>query len=285
MLEIESKMRIQLYDKDFNQLSDRLVTQGPEFAKGPKEVHEGPMRIEFSLFEREDVKQCQDYLARLEGSLPLEIAKKKRGRKKLSPDDPSFREEVIATIQEYTDATELMQSLRDEGFLFITLDYLEDLGHPIAVPTKLRRRYKWLVKRTREAKNPLNHRYDLSVLIGFKDNKIVIVSGEEIIGKHELADSLATQIKVPIKFKVKFPTYMQHTERAQFRVQLDQLKGDVGLKIPKLYLRWLSEVMRTSPKEIEFPRANSISDLYEKGATVAKVQELLLKAENDKTNK
>jgi hypothetical protein len=83
---------------------------------------------------------------------------------------------------------------------------------------------------------------------------------------------IATQIKIPVKFKVKFPIYMQHEERSQFRVQVQLLREDPELKPTKLYVRWLSEVMRASPKEIQFPRSAEIMDPYEPTLTIAAVQ-------------
>jgi len=225
---MEQKMRIQLFDPEFNQISDRLVTQGPEFDKGPKNIEQvngGGIKVEFSLFTAQDVDLCITYLRQLVGDLPLDAPKQKRGRKKLNASSPNFRDELIDHISTILSSTELVEYLKAEGFVFTTLDYLEDLGNPIAVSKSHRKRYKWLVRLIRQAKNPLNNRYDISILIGFRGEKLMVYSGEEILHKATLTNSIEIHIKVPVKFKVKFPPYMQHDERAQFRAQMEKLKN------------------------------------------------------------
>jgi len=272
MPELENKMRLQLFDNEFNMLSDRLVAQGPEFMKSPKSIHQGPLKIELSLFTQEEARLAVTYLQQLIGDLPIEAPKNKRGRKKVNLSSPTYREELVDHLSTMLGAKEVTDYLRNEGFVFTTLDFLEDLGNPIAIPVKPRKRNKWLVRLIRKAKNPLRNKYDLSVLVGFRGSKLTIFSGQDILLEHTLEDDILTQVKVPIKFKVKFPVYMQADERTQFRVQMDLLKKDPELKPSRLYTRWLGEVARVSPKEISFPLADKIPDMYEKGKTVQDVQ-------------
>lgn len=272
MAEIENKMRIQLYDTDFNMLSDRLVAQGPEFAKGPQEPHHGPLKVEFSLFTREETEACIKYLGQLIENVPVGVPKGKRGRKRLSTSSPSYQDNLLKTIKDTMQKPNFIKSLREEGFGFTTLDFLQDMGYPIAVPLRMSKRYKWLVKMIREAKNPLNNKYDISILIGIREGALVVYSGDEVLLKGGIETDLTPDIKVPIKFRVKFPTYMQHDERAKFRVEVELLKKDSERVPTKLYKRWLGEVMRESPLEINFPKADIIPDLYEKGKTVKEVQ-------------
>lgn len=281
---MEQKMRMQLFDTDFIQLSDRLVTQDPEFAKGPKEVHVGPIKVEFSLFTKGDIEACKLYLDQLMGNLPIEGPKERKQKKKLETSSPTYREELVERISTLKNPKELVAYLREQGFVFTTLDYLEDLGNQIAVSKPYRKRYQWLVKLLRQAKNPLKNRYDVSVLVGFKGEKLIVWSGDEVLHKAILEGNLDTEIKVPIKFKVKFPPYMQHDERLQFRVQMEDLRKFPDRKPSKVYIRWVSEVMRASPKEIGFPRSRAIRDIYDPDKTIEEVQQQLrLGEENGKS--
>jgi len=281
MAEIIPKMRLQLYDTEFNMLSDRLVEQGPEFAKGPKEAHAGPLKIEFSLFTQEAAEQALEYLGKLKGSLPIADRKlQKRGRKKIKDSSPSFREELVEMIKASTNPKLLTDALREQGFVFTSLEYLEDLGNPLAVGPVHRKKYQWLVRLIRKAKNPLNNRYDMSLLIGFKDNKLIVYSGDEVIWTTTMEGTIETHIKVPVKFKVKFPPYMSHEERAQFRIQMEKMKADPTLAPTRLYTRWLSDTMRASPLSIEFPGMDTIKDMYQPALTVQEVQANLREEKN-----
>jgi hypothetical protein len=274
-MEVEKKMRIQYLTKEGIITSDRLVTQDPEFNKGPKELPDGPVRIEFSLFEKEDTEKCITYLQQLSGKLPVEV-RKKRGSKKLSKGG-DYREELKEFIKGSENMGEFVKGLRNLGFKVSHPDYLKDLGLPINISSADAVRYKWMVKVLRVAKNPLNTKYDTSLLVGIRKNKVIVNELGEITLEHPLKGDASNQVKVPVKFKVKFPEFMTPDERNSFRISMDNLLKDPSTKIPRNYSRYVSNVVRESPLEIEFPCLDRIPDPYNEGFTVAETREKLIR--------
>ncbi|RLC98570.1 MAG: hypothetical protein DRI46_11085 [Chloroflexi bacterium] len=265
--EVQNKMRIQLFDEGFNMISDRLVTQGIELRKGPAEVHKGAMKIECCLFSKEDIDHFKIYLDMVRGEIPLETQKKVRGRKKAPKDVEGFREFMVKVIDELTKAEELpkpkelIDRCREEGMVFTSLEFLKDMGYPILVG-KLHQKYKYMARLLKKAKNPANDKYDPSLLVGFKGDKVIIYSGAEVLWQGHSGDSADSMIKVPAKAKVKFPPYLNQLERNKFRAEIQLLKDDKERKPSKFYQRWVAEIANESPDGIEFPRAKDIPNPY-----------------------
>jgi len=263
MPDIEKKLRIQLFDKDMNMLSDRLVTQYTEFSKGPQEPHKGPLKIEACLFTKEDVDLFKGYLDAVRGDIPMDSYKSKRGRKKSVKSVEGFRDHMVREIEEYTSIDQLVKELRDNGFVFSSLALLKDMGYPIQVGILHQKKYKFMVRLMRKAKNPLNDKYDPSLLIGFSDNKVLGYSGEDIVLEKEFEDTKGrVMIKIPAKAKVKFPDYLHQDERNKFRAEMQLLKDNPDKNPSKFYQRWVWEVKKSSPEGIEFPRIDSIISPY-----------------------
>ncbi len=259
MPDIEKKLRIQLFDDEFNMLSDRLVTQYTEFNKGPGEIHKGPMKVEVCLFSKEDVDLFSEYLKLIQGSIPMETFKQKRGRKKAPKGIEGFRDHIIEEIKEFEKSKDLIAVLRDNDFIFTSLELLRDLGYPISVSKIHRKGYKFMARITKKAKNPIRDKYDPSLLIGFKGSKMIAYSGEEVILEKAFEESVDAMIKVPARAKVRFPEWFTTSERNNFRAEMKLLIDTESREPSRFYKRWVWEVKRVSPEEIDFPRLGSIA--------------------------
>jgi len=262
MPDIEKKLRIQLFDEEYNMLSDRLVTQYTEFHRGPQEPHKGPLKIEVCLFTKEDVDLFKTYLDTIQGEIPLDSYKTRRGRKKAPKDVAGFREHLLEDITEYKTLNQLITTLREQGFIFTSLDLLKDMDYPIQV-SKVHKKYKFMVRLMKKAKNPMNDKYDPSLLVGFKGPKVIVVSGEEVVFTNTFPEGDDKMVKVPAKAKVKFPIYLTQAERNKFRAEMQLLKDDENRNPSGFYKRWVWEVQKSSPEGIDFPRIDSITSPYQ----------------------
>ena len=243
MAAIEKKMRIQLFDKEFNMLSDRLVSQDIEL-KGPKEKHDGPIRVEFALFDQDDVPLCITYLRKLLENLPLELKEKKV---KISEIDSESREELLkAVMAQATNQEQLIEILREKGFRFLTPDHISDLGLKLEIEEK-HKDFQFMVLCMKEAKIASNDRYDPQLafgikLLGDKIDRILIY----LYGKFDSRVKLEWPAKVKVSFQkmemVKFPPYMKLEEREKFRNELRMLNANPEKVPSKFFGRWMDDV-------------------------------------------
>jgi len=273
MPEMEKRMRVQLFDKDLNAVSDKVIGQDREFLRGPKEPHDGPLKLEICLFDEKDIDGFIKYIARMRGHLPIATPQKVKAAGRLPKDVQGFRHFIVNQLGVQEGPAQIIEMLRKEGFIFTSLDLLEDMGYPIGVSSIHRKSYKFMARIMKKAKNPVNDKYDPSILMGFKGNKVVAYSGEELLSENKYEKGLEKEIKVPAKARVKFPPYLLQEERNKFRAEMEMLKADPERKVSSFYTRWLSEVAKHSPMEVEFPRSKDLPDAYEKGKTVYQVQE------------
>lgn len=257
MPEIEKKLRIQLFDDEFNMLSDRLVTQYTEMNRGPEKPHKGPLKIEVCLFTKEDVDLVKAYLAMLQGEIPILSDKSKRGRKKIPKSTEGFRDHMAKEMESYSTLAETITVLRNNGFVFSSLELLKDMGYPIQV-SKIYKKYRFMVRLMRAAKNPVNDKYDPSFLVGIRGGKVIGLSGEDVLFQKEFKEDANKMIKIPAKAKVRFPSYLNQDERNKFRAEMQLLKEDDTKNPTGFYKRWVWEVHQNSPEGITFPRIESI---------------------------
>lgn len=242
---MEKKLRIQLFDPDGKMLSDRLVTQEPEFSKGPNEKHDGPMRIEFTLDSQPDIEKAKRYLDQLIGILPLGP---KKGRKVLSKKihDPEHRETFLENILSISeDQDQLIKNLREKGFKFVMTDFLKtfDFFDKLDIKKVHLENYQWMILLNKPAKNPKSDKYDPMLLFGIKlmderSDKVVIY----VNGTFHKSVKLEIPEKSEIDFKktdmIKFPHYMVEEEREKFRYEHRQYKDNPEKKYSKFYKRW-----------------------------------------------
>lgn len=65
------KMRVTLLSDNGGVISDRLIDATTEMNLGPKETYKGPVRVEVTLTNSQEVDNFKRYLDRLSGNLPL----------------------------------------------------------------------------------------------------------------------------------------------------------------------------------------------------------------------
>jgi hypothetical protein len=241
---MEKKVRITLFDKEGRISDEKWVNQNSEFYGGPKEVHDGPFRIEFTFMDQSDVDKIIKYISQLIGSLPLPEA---RGRKSENnePLEPAQRQVIIdSVLNEAEDQDQLIKLLREQGFVFLTWDHLETLEYSENIKMKDGHKdYQWMIKRLKIAKNPLVDKYDPMLLFGIvlmgerTEKVIVYLNGE-----------FQKSVKVPLPEKpretvkktemMKFPSAMIQDERDKFRYELRQLQLNPEREITRFFKRW-----------------------------------------------
>ena len=251
---LKKNVRIQLFDKE-GLVSDRMVTQATEFYMGPKELHEGQFRIEFTITEKKDAEDAISYLKKLIGDLPIKTVKGKQGRKSSTStnDDDDFSTDKNVVIQNILDENKdnqdnLIKALRAIGFKFLTSDHLKMyLPDTYKVSELHLSKYDWLVRRIKLAKDPRNDRYDPQILVGLKisegrDEKIVVYT----YGEKKLRMSIPLPKKKMITLAktnlIKFPTYMNEEERLKWGIEHRSLRTNPAKKPSKFYMRWFKDV-------------------------------------------
>ncbi len=244
------KMRLQLFDNTLGQIEDRLVSQDTELRKGPPTTHHGPIKLEVCIFGKDDIPEVIAYLNALTGIVPIsKLPKPKKAKDtNYSEDESSWREALLkeATALEYQD--EMVKVLRENGFVFVTADHLGDMGlidwgkqedHLADL--------QWMIKLIKEAKNPVNNKYDPMLLFGFK------LLGEKTDSCYTILHGTAQVYEKPWKNKnkvtfkksemCKFPPYMVQEEREKFRIELYKARKDFeNHQFTKFFKRWYPDV-------------------------------------------
>lgn len=268
MKTFEKKLRIQLYDSEMNQLSDRLVEQDLEFRKGPSNVHDGPVKVEVFLLTPEDVEAFKVYLDKLSGSLPKDFLPSRKNKKfpKVSQDD-ELDSALITELGNLTDPEEFNETITSLGFVFVTYELIKDLNLPITLSDELTEAddFRLLIRLLRTAKNPLNNKYDPNTVIAV--SRIKNEPGVKIFHFNKLVlelplDLKPSKITVPTSNLTKFPSYMTQEERNKFRVEKEKLIKDPDLLPSKFYKRWVHMIAEINPSGIEFPRLSEIPKPY-----------------------
>ena len=223
--EFQKKMRIQLFDNEFNQLDDRLVFQDTEMYKGPKEPHKGPMKVEFCLFQKDDVDGCIAYVKKIMGDLPIEVKIRKSKASVESADD---RETLLGDAVAMENQDGLIKFLRSKGFIFLTAVDVEDY-ELFEVPTQFKD-YQFMLQLVKEAKDPANNKYDLALIFAIKilDSKVDSY-GFKLYNEAWALNDLpwkAKDKKFPLSKAnlTKFPTFMYEDERLAFSKELAKIR-------------------------------------------------------------
>lgn len=255
-MEIKPNIRIQLFNEE-GLFSDRLVSQLPEFYAGPKEVHKGPIRIEFTLVSKDDATAAIDYLRALIGDLPLKVkgTTSTVGRKpNTTSNDDVFdnnKEQIIKDLLELHKDNQdtLITELRKSGFIFVHSSFLKFV---IPDTYKLKEmhteKYEWLVRRTKEAKDPRNDKYDPQILIGIsimseRNDRVVLYTYGEYVSRYKIPVPAKKAIKLSKTNLIKFPHYMNEEERLKYGVEHRALFNTPDKKPSKFYMRWFKDVV------------------------------------------
>lgn len=239
---MEKKIRIQKFDQEGRFLEDRMVSQDPEFASGPKGKHEGLLRVEFTLLDKADTEKAKVYLDQLRGALPLEAKKLKKLTKE--PQLEEHREQLILdAMEKATDQDELIKYLRDHDFVFMLWDYMETFDWAPEVKDIHKEKYQWMIRRIKTAKNPASDKYDPMLIFGFqligeRNEKIVIYLNNEFHKAYKVALPDKPRETFKKSGMMKFPPYMTEQEREKFRYEFRQYQDNPEKKFSKFYLRW-----------------------------------------------
>lgn len=255
------KLRITILSDNGCPQSDRLVDQLIEFNTGPKITHQGPVRIETTLQNKQDIELLKQYLDRLSGSLPLkEITSRGRPSIGTNKELESPREEVLASVEkmvlEGKNQKEITKYLRKLGFVFILTEEFKmhfpefefnkkDIGEPTDNGQYLHS-LSWMVRCIKEAKDPRADKFDPQIIFGFS---IIEGPSKKIVPylyKERRKPMKAEPVKKSLSFSnvgfTKYPKYMLEDERIKFSFEQRQLILNKEKKPSKFFLRWSKDV-------------------------------------------
>ena len=258
------KLRITTLSENGTPLSDRLVDAYTEMNSGPKVQHKGPIRVEVTLTNQQDVDNFKSYLERLVGILPIKNPSAGRGRPAGSSNNKELespREDILADIEKMVEEgktqQEIIKYLRKLGFVFIlTEDFLfhfpgfefnkKDVGE--ATDNKqYPNSFSWMARCIKRAKDPKADKFDPMVIFGFS-----ILGGPS----KKIIPYLYKERKKPLRAQVgknvisfsqaeftKLPKYMLESERIKFSTEQRQLLLSPEKKPSKFFLRWVNDAI------------------------------------------
>ena len=256
------KLRITLLEDNGAVIQDRLVDATTEYYAGPKIQHSGPIRIETTLTNTQDIESFKKYLDQLTGTLPIKAPSAGRGRPSMAnqANTESPREDILEEVKkmasEGKNQTDVIEYLRKLGFVFILAEDLlyyfpdlldsfnhKDLGDPTdnkQYPNSL----AWMVRCIRRAKDPRTDKFDPMIFFGFNIQKPSRRVVPYIYKERQEPIKVGTGKKVlsfnTVEF-TKLPVYMQEQERLKFSVEQRQLLLNPDKKPSKFFLRWVKD--------------------------------------------
>lgn len=257
------KLRITTLYENGTPLSDRLVDAYTEMNSGPKVQHKGPIRVEVTLTNKQDVDNFKEYLDRLIGVLPAKAPTAGRGRpagttvKNLESPREDILADVEKMVEEGKSQQEIIKYLRELGFIFIlTEDFLyhfpgfefdkKDVGE--ATDNKqYPNSFSWMARCIKRAKDPKADKFDPMVIFGFS-----ILNGPS----KKIIPYLYKERKKPLRAQTgknvlsfsqaeftKLPKYMLEEERIKFSTEQRQLLLNPEKKPSKFFMRWYRDVV------------------------------------------
>lgn len=257
------KLRVTTLSENGTPLSDRLVDAYTEMNSGPKVQHKGPIRVEVTLTNKQDVDNFKEYLDRLIGVLPAKVSTAGRGRpagatvKNLESPREDILADVEKMVEEGKSQQEIIKYLRELGFVFIlTEDFLyhfpgfefdkKDVGE--ATDNKqYPNSFSWMARCIKRAKDPKADKFDPMVIFGFS---ILNGPSKKIIPylyKERKKPLRAQTGKNVISFSqaefTKLPKYMLEEERIKFSTEQRQLLLNPEKKPSKFFMRWYRDVI------------------------------------------
>lgn len=255
------KLRVTLLSENGCPVQDRLVDAYTELNTGPKIKHDGPVRIEFTAKNQQDIAAIKQYLDRLTGTLPIKEPSAGRGRpagvqKELESPREEVLSEVNKMVEEGKNQKEITKYLRKLGFVFILTEEFKmhfpefefntkDVGEPTENGQYLNS-LSWMVRRLKEAKDPKADKFDPQIIFGFSiiegpSKKVVpyLYKDRQKPFKVEPAKKALTFSKVGF---TKYPKFMLESERLKFSFEQRQLMFNKEKKPSKFFLRWCRDV-------------------------------------------
>lgn len=240
-------MRVKTLTPNLVVMGDRLVDQTTEFNLGPPEKHKGPLCIEVTLRDKDDLSNLKKYLDKLLGDLPLPEKKAKKGS--LPEMDVEPIKEMLEEIKvKCKTQDEVIKYLRERNFKFVTAQFLEDRDIKVDINAKVPDDYQFMIRLLKEGKDPKADKYDPQLLMGFKflgETKGKFIR-PYLYGRKEEVINLPWAKKSDINFKkvaaIKYPHYMNQEERDKYSLELRKMKLNPELKPSKFFLRWKEPV-------------------------------------------
>lgn len=243
---MKSKIRIKTLDESLITIGDRLVDMDLEFRTGPTEPHKGPLQIEVTLRNKEDVESFKTYLGRIVGDLPIpEKRKYKRGAEESEePETPI--EGMVKELKELSTQEEMIEYLRDRNFVFLSTQHIQDMELPIEDMAKYEN-YQFMVRRIKEAKTPKSDKYDPQLAVGFKilgksKEKVILYVFGKFTETLEMPWKKHPNKKVQKIKAMVFPPWMRLDEREKWRTLDRKYKLNPELPKSKFYLRWADDI-------------------------------------------
>ena len=266
-----------------NMLSDRLVGADLELRSGPKDPHKGPIRLEILLSSEEELSLFKDsYLPKLSGLLP--IVSKVKVPKSIDSGDSGSREKLIEYLSTIPSQEEAIKYLRKLGFMFIAVDYAEDMkifsenSKSLDIMREDNGRLCYMINRLKVSKtDPALDKFDPKLLFGFNldspDFGIKVILFDEVSKIEGIGWKNSKPIKPKFEF-AKFPKYMVEEERLKFSKELRLLRDNPEREPSKFFKRWMHDVS-FHDKDTILDR--SFLEVVKKPKPVKKVKKLLQK--------
>ena len=256
------KLRITLLEDNGAVIQDRLVDATTEYYAGPKIQHSGPIRIETTLTNTQDIESFKKYLDQLTGTLPIKAPSAGRGRPSMAnqANTESPREDILEEVKkmasEGKNQTDVIEYLRKLGFVFILAedllyyfpDLLDSFNHKDLVDPTDNNQYPnslaWMIRCIRRAKDPRTDKFDPMIFFGFNIQKPSRRVVPYIYKERQEPIKVDTGKKIlsfnTVEF-TKLPVYMQEQERLKFSVEQRQLLLNPDKKPSKFFLRWVKD--------------------------------------------
>lgn len=256
------KIRITLLDKTTNaEIGDRLVESALEFSNGPKEKHDGPIRLATTLTDKTQVQGLIGYLQRLALDLPLDSKPTKRTYNKTTSLADEQKMDIIQLVEKAETIEAAITLLRETNYAFHDFEHLQMIceknNWKFKVKNPKHEKYQYMCRVLRLAKDPKNDQIDISLvfaikLVGNRFDKILVFEGGKLTKtiKKAWAETKEIGFKVKEKF-FKFPDPMTYEERAKWRVEDRKIQSaeekGVDYTPSTFYTRWLPFIKRLKP--------------------------------------
>ena len=256
------KLRITLLSENGCPVSDRLVDAYTELNTGPKVQHKGPIRVEVTLENKQDIENFKRYLDGLSGTLPIkENVGRGRPTSSVVKELESPREDILSDVEkmvsEGKSQGEIVTYLRSIGFVFILTEEFKfhfpefefnkkDVGEPNDNGQYLNS-YSWMVRQIKRAKDPKADKFDPQIIFGFSiikgpNKKVVPYLYKERRKPLKVAKTSSNTLSFSKVGFTKYPAFMIESERLKFSTEIRQLLNNPEKKPTKFFIRWFKDV-------------------------------------------
>jgi hypothetical protein len=250
---MKPKIRIQLREENGAVLSDRLVDQTTELATGPKEVHEGPITVEFTAMNSDDLERVVLYIQKLKKLVPIETKPPRKTYTKRKNTLNAYKE-LFLEVKKKPTMEKVIEHLDNLDFTWLHTQYFEELtrygkGEFGYIHDGKYKQMQWLSRKVRTAVNPIHDLYDFRLIFGIdlirkKSDRVVVFFDGKIKG---ILTKPWPEKKKNMKVKkipLVFPTHMTIEDRKKWRAIHRKIKDDrkVNVADENFYYRYKPEI-------------------------------------------